>query len=495
MAATSFATPSPQPLRALLFATVCLPDQGRQNTTVLEDQTVQLPAEHWPASVSCHHGGATTAPLPITCRTTGCRAGEPTTRCGARHPFHDTAWGSPRTPQKEEAMHDLMAPAEVQRLAALTALEILDTAPEERFDRITGLARRIFGVPMAAITFIAAERQWVKSGTGIEYGMQIPRHQSICHHTIAHDTTMVVENTLLDTRISTIPMVREEPRIRFYAGHPLHAPTGEPVGTLCIADIITRQLTTHQGEILADLARMVEQELTRTPAPLPIHRSPVSSVAAQAPGWEITGRSTPERQALGGFYDWHLSENHLHLRAADVTGEPLTVTEASAWVDTLLPPEDHCPAQGSSLYRRPGTENTGSAASPTSFVTAFTARLDRHSSHLTYVQLGYGLAVILQPDGGHRRLEPSGVPLGLPTATQPRINTTTLAPGEILVVLNDGFLQLQASPQWVADQVLVRLQRNHGHRLDAHNAMQIATAWAVAQGHCPDLTILAARRT
>lgn len=395
-------------------------------------------------------------------------------------------------------MHDLVtAPAEVQRLAALSALEILDTAPEERFDRITGLARRIFGVPMAAVTFIAAERQWVKSGTGIEYGMQIPRHQSICHHTIAHDTTMVVENTLTDARFSEIPMVSEEPKIRFYAGHPLHAPTGEPVGTLCVADIITRQLTTPQGEILADLARLVDQELARTPAPHTpaTHRFPVSSVAAQAPGWEIAGRCTAERQAVGGFYDWHLTEDHVHLRSADVTGRPLTATEVGMWVDALLPAEDRSPAQLPSDYRHPGTGRPRFAAPTASFVTAFTARLDRDSGQLVYVQPGYGLAVIFQPDGGHRRLEPSGEPLGISTAAEPQIRTTTLAPGEILVVLTDGFLQLQAAPRRVTDRTLDRIRRSYRHRLSVHDALEIATHWAVTQGHPDDLTLLAVGRT
>ena len=92
-------------------------------------------------------------------------------------------------------MHELMtSPAEIQRLAALYALEVLDTAPEDRFDHITGLARRIFGVPTAAITFIAADRQWVKSGAGTDSGAQLPRRQAFCHHTIFDHLTYLAED-------------------------------------------------------------------------------------------------------------------------------------------------------------------------------------------------------------------------------------------------------------------------------------------------------------
>src|SRR5260370_24095366 len=88
---------------------------------------------------------------------------------------------------------------EEQRLVALRALGILDTPPEERFDRITRLAQRLFGVPIALISFVDAERQWIKSCRG-PYGKQIARDLSFCGHALLGQGPLVVPDTLLDER-------------------------------------------------------------------------------------------------------------------------------------------------------------------------------------------------------------------------------------------------------------------------------------------------------
>src|SRR5687768_10041521 len=88
---------------------------------------------------------------------------------------------------------------ECERLEELRELHILDTPREERFDRITRTAQRLFGVQTALITLIDAERQWFKSAQGID-GTETPRNLAFCAHAINDDRVMVVPDAHQDQR-------------------------------------------------------------------------------------------------------------------------------------------------------------------------------------------------------------------------------------------------------------------------------------------------------
>ena len=158
-------------------------------------------------------------------------------------------------------MSTLPIPAnEPERLAALQALHILDTPPEERFDRITRLARQLFDVPISLISLIDADRQWFKSHAGLET-TQTAREASFCGFAIAADERLVIPDATLDPRFANNPLVTGEPHIRFYAGQPLRSPAGYNLGTLCILDRRPRQISAAELAALTDLAAMVENEL------------------------------------------------------------------------------------------------------------------------------------------------------------------------------------------------------------------------------------------
>ncbi|HEX5539050.1 MAG TPA: GAF domain-containing protein, partial [Methylophilaceae bacterium] len=153
-------------------------------------------------------------------------------------------------------------PADEQnRLHILHALHILDSSPEERFDRLTRLARRLFDVPIALISLVDAERQWFKSSSGLEI-KETPRDISFCGHAILHDGILAVPDTAKDERFFDNPLVTAEPHIRFYAGCPLTMSDGTKLGTLCLFDRQPRSFDDNDYALLADLAHMVEQELT-----------------------------------------------------------------------------------------------------------------------------------------------------------------------------------------------------------------------------------------
>ncbi|TFW19232.1 GAF domain-containing protein [Massilia arenosa] len=146
------------------------------------------------------------------------------------------------------------------RLAALRALLILDTPPEERFDRIIGFAAHEFDVPIALLSLVDEQRQWFKARVGLDV-CETPRDISFCGHAIAAPDIMVVEDAAQDERFADNPLVTGEPRIRFYAGAPLQLPNGHAVGTLCLIDRAPRRLDTTELAILASLRDLVLEEL------------------------------------------------------------------------------------------------------------------------------------------------------------------------------------------------------------------------------------------
>ncbi len=151
-------------------------------------------------------------------------------------------------------------PDEPRRLAALRELEILDTPPEERFDRFTRLARRMFGVPIALVSLVDARRQWFKSRQGLT-ATETPRDISFCGHAILGEDVLVVADARRDERFADNPLVSGDPNIRFYAGYPLEAHDGSKLGTLCLIDRQPRDFAEEDRVLLQDLGQMVEAEL------------------------------------------------------------------------------------------------------------------------------------------------------------------------------------------------------------------------------------------
>lgn len=149
---------------------------------------------------------------------------------------------------------------EEKRLRTLRALNILDTGPEERFDRITRMAKRIFDVPIALVSLVDEDRQWFKSSIGFNVS-ETPRDISFCGHAILGDQIFIIPDTTKDKRFADNPMVINEPHIRFYAGCPLIFVDGSKIGTLCIIDDKPRHFDSDDMQALKDLATTAEREL------------------------------------------------------------------------------------------------------------------------------------------------------------------------------------------------------------------------------------------
>jgi diguanylate cyclase (GGDEF)-like protein len=151
-------------------------------------------------------------------------------------------------------------PDENTRIDTLRSLNILDSSPEERFDRITRLARRMFGVPVALVSLIDADRQWFLSSFGLDV-KETSRDISFCGHAILGDEIFTVPDAALDPRFNDNPLVMDAPNIRFYAGCPISVPNGSKLGTICLIDQSPREFDDEDKVLLRDLARLVEQEV------------------------------------------------------------------------------------------------------------------------------------------------------------------------------------------------------------------------------------------
>jgi signal transduction histidine kinase len=158
------------------------------------------------------------------------------------------------------AQHTTAVLTEQDRVAALHAYRVLDTAPENDFDDIAQLAAQLCGVPIALVSLVDSDRQWFKARIGLDV-CETSRDSSFCSHAMWGDGVMQVRDARHDPRFADNPLVLGAPHIRFYAGAPLITPAGEPLGSLCVIDTRPRLLTPAQVHGLATLARHVVVQL------------------------------------------------------------------------------------------------------------------------------------------------------------------------------------------------------------------------------------------
>ncbi|NJO54195.1 MAG: EAL domain-containing protein [Bacteroidales bacterium] len=199
---------------------------------------------------------------------------------------------------------------ETERLEALRRYDILDTAPEESFERLVRLVTTLVGTPAAAIGFTDADRHWLKARIGISQ-QEYPRGISFCAYAILDNQPLVVANASEDPRFGSNPLVCGEAGVRFYAGVPIRTHDGFNIGALCAVDTRPDRppLSPEQLACMRELAALVadELELRRTVKRL---------------GCELSRRAEAEaaralsEQRLQDFLDtatdwlWETDENH-----------------------------------------------------------------------------------------------------------------------------------------------------------------------------------------
>jgi excisionase family DNA binding protein len=151
---------------------------------------------------------------------------------------------------------------EAARLAAVEASRLLDSPPEDVFDRLTWLATQVTECPIALITVLSSQRQWFKSRIGVDFA-ETPRDWAFCNHAILQDQPLMVEDAHYDPRFAGNPLVTGDARIRFYGGVTLRDAGGQALGTLCVLDREPRRLRDRELKALEELATIASEELAR----------------------------------------------------------------------------------------------------------------------------------------------------------------------------------------------------------------------------------------
>jgi len=343
----------------------------------------------------------------------------------------------------QSAPIDRAAVRERIRLAALDDLRIVGTGPEERFDRVTRMAKELFGVPIAEINFIDQDHQFTKSPQRPGGSRLTPRADSFCDVVVQQSDIVVVQDALEDPVFAHRGSVTGPPHVRFYAGRPLSVAEGARVGTICLVDTEPRDLSVEDQDLLDELGLWVERELIHfravdraawtqqqmLPAPLEHGR-----------GFSFSGFTRPHSDVAGDYFAVSATEGRVDATLADVMGKGYSAALVAA-------------AVRSAFQARPGWEPEAAVAAVNeqlladlsatgTFATLFHASVDTATGEIRYADAGHGLTAILRADGSVERLTSSDFPIGIGEGICWEARTTTLLPGEVLVSCSDGALDL-----------------------------------------------------
>jgi hypothetical protein len=339
--------------------------------------------------------------------------------------------------------------AEQARVEAVRELGLLDTPPEERFDRVVRLAKQLFDVATVAVNLIDDDRLFVKSAIGFEAGGSVPRDNTFCPRTIDTQSSLVVPDTRADAEWADHPFVTGDAQVRFYAATPLAGPNGQVVGALCLVDHEPRELRDSERALLDDLAGWVETELAADADAVQakeIQRRLLPRKAPEVLGYDIAGRCQPAYHVGGDYYDWHLlDDTMLQLTVADVMGKGLPAAVIAAGLRTAMRVTSRAHTLMEAVRRTAEGLQDDFGDSGT-FATMFTTRLRPQQGHLEYVDAGHGLAVLVSPGSPTRQLASRDLPLGAQPGSLWTSYEARLEPGDTLIAVSDGLLDAFSDP-------------------------------------------------
>ena len=381
--------------------------------------------------------------------------------------------------------------SELTRQQAVDDLKIVDTPPEERFDRITRLAKELFGVETAAVTIIDHDRQWFKSKAGTSL-VEGDRKDAFCDVTIRKSEVFNIADASKDSQFSENPLVLRDPKIRFYAGYPLETPSGEYVGALCIFDPNPREFSAKDEDLLKDLAlwvtkeMMIQTELSRAEE---VQQTLLPKKRVTLNGYESAGGCKSARTVGGDFYDWYDVEGGEVFTLVDVMGKGMGSAIIAATVRAVLRSGSRSAdivkaVEVAAMTLDSDLNNLGS------FATLFHAQLETESGEVRYIDAGHGLSLVLRADGSRTRLTSENPPLGTGMDTIWEEQSIQLNLGDTLVSVSDGVLDLFDGTLSSLGKI-EEIVRNSGSAQAA-----VDTVLDLAGSNAPDdVTILVIRRS
>jgi sigma-B regulation protein RsbU (phosphoserine phosphatase) len=422
---------------------------------------------------------------------------------------------------------------EAERIAALSRYDILDTPHEEQFEDVTRLVARVCEAPMAIISLIDRERQWFAAEVGLGI-CETPRDISFCAHALLQPDLLIVPDTHLDRRFAQNPLVTGDPHIRFYAGAPLATSDGHILGTLCVLDHKTRELTGGQLETLQVMAGQVmkqlelrrllreqatviaekEQARAMLDAALAhekniaetLQRSLLIEFPAHAfPGLEVFplyASAWSEADVGGDFYDaFAVGEDKVALVIGDVSGKGLAAAARTAEVKYALRAFlQEYPSPARTLARLNDFlcqfHDYAAEASPR-FVVAALGLLDIRTGELRLSFAGAEPLLLLRENGHVDTQEGAGLPLGIQPGAEYDTIVQHLGPGDTLLLATDGLTEARRDGIALEHTGLARLlaETKEAETLKAQGNAMLSHVKAYSGGTLrDDACLLLARR-
>ncbi|RIJ55448.1 GAF domain-containing protein, partial [Clavibacter phaseoli] len=332
--------------------------------------------------------------------------------------------------------------AEAVRLRAVHDLRLVGSTAEERFDRVTRIARELFDVPVAEINLVGDTEQFTKSPQPAGVSLLSDRTQSFCDVAIRSPEILVVPDATADARFAERTTVTGPRHIRFYAGRPLLS-GGQTVGTLCLVDTEPRDLAPAQEKLLDEMGAWVERELRDSrdeELAGDIQRRLLPVDRPLWPDFDLAGISLPARGVGGDFYSWGEDPDGLHVTVADVMGKGAGAAILASAVRS-----------GFQAHRGPDAARTVTAVqaqlqadldATETFATFLHCRVDGSTGRFAYADGGHGLTALIRVDGTHEMLPALDLPLGVVPGASWSAATGELRPGDRLLSFTDGALDL-----------------------------------------------------
>ncbi|HWJ81158.1 MAG TPA: SpoIIE family protein phosphatase [Nocardioides sp.] len=392
-----------------------------------------------------------------------------------------------------------MSTDETERTAVLDELQLLDSPREERFDRVVRLAQHIFGVPFAGVNLISDDRHYTKAAAGGGHGFpepssSLPLSDSLCAITVQDDRTLEIPDLRGDEAWADHP-VAQGGTVGYYAGAPLRAPGGQRIGSLCLMDVVPRrELSVGEHAMLRDLAGWLERELAAS-ADLQqgaeLQRRLLPRGMPDLPGWDVAGRCVQAGAVGGDFYDWQLLPRlgQVQVLLADVMGKGIQAALVASGVRAIIRGTSPHNTLTASM-RRVADDMEADLGEISSFVTMFVARFDPSDGAAEYVDAGHGLAFVVGPDRSVR-LSSDGLPVGALPGERWDPRDERIGPGEALVIVSDGMLDVHGD----ADGVLTAARAALEKTSNADELVELLLAGAVGHLTTDDVTVVVARRS
>ncbi|MXG91191.1 PP2C family protein-serine/threonine phosphatase [Nocardioides flavescens] len=383
---------------------------------------------------------------------------------------------------------------EERRQRAVEALGLTENVREERFDRITRLARALFDVDASTVTVLDRDRAIYPGAAGYD-GTPLPRQETLCDRATSEESLLVVPDATQDPRFDSLDIVTSGV-ISFYVGAPLRDGAGNVVGVLCAFDSAAKMPSPTQLKAFEDLAVWAQQELVghaERRGARQVQTSLLPDRPLELDGWDVAGLCLPALAVGGDFYDYGVSHGVLHLGLGDVMGKGTGAALLGAGVRAAIRATHQEVVAGGDLGRSATRVARGLGADlerSGSFATVFEAAVDLCDGTVRSVDAGLGLVLVVRADGSCERQVGRGRPFGvLPDDTWEQ-QTFHLEPGDRLVVFSDGLLDLVDDQLrwWEPVGAMV------GEAADTASLLAHVSALAAAHTALDDVTVLVVHR-